>query len=632
MAAELADLLDRASIMVEAERRYSETESYQAQLVSYYRRMQWWYAPGRSFDQWPEDAGRRPGKLHITANIIKPAVDIEARLQAKLPRLSLVPSDLSQPERARAELTEKLMLSYLEATGWETWMQTLCRVKGIYGKGVLKVFWNPTDRRPDVTVVENPANLRIGWGSSDFTDMDWALYEYKLSPTQIMLRWPDLQVQPAPGNQPLVVLPKGTGTHADPLGQKTSTDPQPNYSPSDYENKQVLVWDYWYRHDKKVCNAIIVQRRQYAKPPTEHRELIDIPYVVVENDHEPGSPEGISSVGPILDVQIEMNRLQSNWAQAILDETFQPYQVNADSIPGGMVPKGGEITMVGEDHEVKVIGTGPRTMQASQLNDALWFDFHRISGIPEISMGNPGGAQVSGRALAVQIEATANRLEPRRMLLYGGLRELLIFWTVMLERLNPKVEVAPGERQGVGQFVRGFRRWRIIAPEITPRDVIEHTQNTINKVNAGVLSVHSAMDELGIDSPEDELLLVATENSNMALYPGKVQQQLAAIATAQQMQLQAQQAALAQSQQGATPGAALAQAQDRTGSNNDLSQLQQAQPNLLEDQSGIPTPPGGVPPANGANAPQVQQTTLVRSNNAGQGQTLNQVALNRTLR
>jgi hypothetical protein len=635
MVVALADLFERTSILAEAEQRYADTESYQAQLVNRYRNYQFWYAPP-NFDQWPEDMAKRPGKLHITSNIVKPAVDIEARLQAKLPRISLVPSDLSQPERARAEMTEKLMLSYLEATGWDIWLQTLCRVKGINGKGILKPFWNKKQRRPDVTVIENPANLRIGWGSSDFTDMDWALYEYKLSPIQVMRRWPGLTVAPTPGNEPLAILPRGGGNHGDPLNQRLTSEPLPNYMPSDYENKQVLIWDYWYRKGEMVCNAIIVQRRQYALPPTEHPEMVDIPYIVIENDHEPGSPEGISSVAPILDVQVEMNRAQSHWAQAIADETFQPYQVNADSIPGGMVPKGGEITMAGEEHEIKVIGTGPRTMQVQQFVEQMWFAYHRISGIPEISMGNPGSAQVSGRALAVQIEATANRLEPRRTLLYGGLHDLLVFWTVMLERLNPKVEVEPGNMQGIGKFVKGFRRWRIIAPEITPRDVIEHTQNTINKVNAGVMSVHNAMDELGIDSPEDELLLIAQENSNMALNPGKVQQQLAAIATEQQMQLQAQQAQLAQSQQGATPGAALGQAQDQTGTNNANAQAQQAQPAQFADQNqgGIPTGPGGVPPAQpgGANAPQVQQTTLVRSSPTGKGTTLNQVAINRKIR
>ncbi|MGH8032365.1 MAG: hypothetical protein ACREO8_08385, partial [Luteimonas sp.] len=258
MVAELVTVLDDSIVIREANQRYSDTDAYQATLVARYRKYAWWYAPLNG-DQWPEDAGLRPGKIHMTINIIKPAVDVESRLQAKLPRVSLVPINQSPAERARAELTEKLMLSYLEASDWESWMQTLCRVKAIYGKGILKVSYDAADKRPAVTVVENPANLRIGWGASDFSEMDWALYEYKLSPTQIMRRWPHLTVSTTPG-QPTIVMQKGSATHADPLNQRTTPEPLANYQPSTYEGSQVLVWDYWYRKGDEVYNCIIVGR------------------------------------------------------------------------------------------------------------------------------------------------------------------------------------------------------------------------------------------------------------------------------------------------------------------------------------------------------------------------------------
>jgi hypothetical protein len=623
MAAELDTFLSDAEVLTQAKSRYTETESYQAVLVSKYQTFQYWYAPP-GFDQWPADGKKRPGKIHITTNILKMAVDVEARLQAKLPRVTLVSDDLGDRERARSQLTEKMMLAYLEATDWEVWMQTLCRAKAIYGKGVLKVFWNKEDRRPDVRVVENPANLRIGWGASDFSEMDWALYEYKLSPLQAMRRWPNIQILPPTGrSRDLVILPARTATHADPLAQRTATEAQSNYQPSDYENHQVLIWDYWYRKGDDICNAIIVGRSQFAKEPTVHEEMVDIPYVVIENDHEPGSPEGLSSIAPIIDTQIEMNRVQSNWAQLIHDELGRAYQINKDSIPGGMVPRAGEILPAGDEGKIEPIGSTPSTFPAEALNNAFWFNFHRLTGLPEIAFGNPGGADVSGRALAVQVEGAANRIDPRRTLLYGGLREVLIFWTTMLERLNPSFDVGDGTKVGMREIVGGFRRWRLVAPEITPRDVIEHSRNELEKMNAHAQSLRTTLDALGIDSPEDELKLIAQELSDMTLNPGWVQQQAAVLATVQQLQLNEALAAQQQQAQGATPGAALQTAQDQTGSNNVAAQQQQAQPSPFEDQAGLPTPPGGTPP--------LQQTTLVRSNAAGQGQSLQQIAINRTL-
>lgn len=627
MPEDIPGYFEEATAIAEANARYTETQSYQSMQVARYQRYHHWYAPLND-DHWPEDAARRPGKLHITTNIVKRVVDIEARLQAKQPRIVLSPSDLSEAERARAELTEKIHLEYLDASGWDSWLHTLCRGKGIYGKGVLKVFWNTDEKRPDALLVENPGNLRIGWGSSDFTVKDWALYEYSLSPQETMRRW-DVQVIPAPGGEPLVIMPKSVGDHDDPLNQRFDGlfEPTENYYPSDYEKKQVKVWDYWYKRGKDVYNCIILQQNYHAVPPTKHRELLDIPYIVVENDHEPGSPEGLSSIGPLIDIQIEMNREMSHWAQIINDETDPAWWTNSDSAVAGLVPKGGEILPIGEGGEIHAFEKPVQTYPIEQLHRAFWEQVFLTSGVPEIAWGNPGGSQVSGRALAVQIDAAINHLDPMRDRLYAGLKELLVFWTVMLERLNPKIPLGEdGEKVGIGPVVKGFRRWKIIAPEITPRDVAEHTTNTINKLNAGLISAENAMDELGIDSPQDELKLISDERSNLGLNPGFVQQQIAVYAAIQQLQIQQEQLRQMTGLLGST-ATALQAAQDQTGANNVKAQQQAAQPTLGEsDNQALPaTGEGGVPPLD------LAQTTLVRANPQGQGQTLNQLAINRSL-
>lgn len=608
-------------MVAEARQRYRETEAYQSVLQSKYRKAHFWYAPPND-DHWPEDAARRPGKIHVTTNVIKPVVDIEARLQAKLPRVVLVPADLSQAERARAELAEKIMVEYLEASGWEYWLHSLTRTRAIYGKGVLHPFWNKKEKRPDVRIIENPGNLRLGWGASDFSVLDWAIYEYSLSPQEVMRRW-DVLVLPTPGGEPLNIIPRQIGSHDDPLAQdKVTPDPTLNFSPSDYEKKQVKVWDYWYKKGDDVYNCVLLQEVYHALPPTKHAELIDIPYIVIENDHEPGTPEGLSSVTPLVDLQIEMNREISHWNQIIADELDPAWWASADSIPGGVVPRAGEIVPLGDDVEAHAFEKPVQTFPIEQLHNALWNQLHRTSGIPEIAFGNPGGSQVSGRALAVQIEGTINRLDPKRTLLYGGLRELLIFWTTMVEKVNPKIEVAgegdATEKVPLGRIFKNFRRWRLIAPEITPRDVAEHTTNTINKVNAGLLSRKNGMDELGVDSPMDELAQIAEEQTNIDLSPGTVQQKVAVLAAIQQMQLAASQ--LASAVQGST---AVAAAQDQTGANNDKARRQQAIPTLDEAENQPATGPGGVPPLD------VAQTTLVRADPQGNASTLNQLAINR---
>ena len=628
--ADYDSVFQEATALAEARERMAQTDAYQSALRTQYQKRHFWYAPP-SGDQWPWDKGRRPGKIHYTANVIKPAVDIGARLEAKLPRITLPPSSIEVAERARAEVAEKSMVAWLEASDWQSWMHRLTRTKRIYGKAVLRPFWNKKDKRPDVTVIDNPANLRLGWGASDFTVLDWAIYEYSLSPREVMRRWKDIDVLPNPGaNNPLLVQ-RSTGDHADPLGQKQ--DPSvvrlgPNYNPSDYEGKQVKIWDYWYKDGDDVYNCIIIQETLHAVPPTRHREMVDIPYIPVLNDFEPGSPEGLSEVDQISDLQEEWNRAMTHWMQLVADEIDPAWQLtgeNANSIPPGMVPKSGEIVPAGDKNRIEAISKGVNQFPIADLVRELREEYHIISGLGEIAFGTPGSSQESGQALAVQMDAYNNRGEPKRDLLYSGLKDLLIFWTIMVERLHPKIDVKDPDgntvKQDLAPIFKDFRRWKIIPPEITPKDVQSHTMNEINKMNAGVQSIRRTMDELGIESPEDELAIISEENLTLALNPAKVQQVVAVQGAMMQMQMQAEQL-----QQEAVPGSDVT-ALGQAGRNNDVAQQQQAQPTRPtdENQPQPATMPGGVPPG------QTNQLTLVRSNNEGEGQTLNQLSISRKL-
>lgn len=601
--------------------RYSESESYQAFLVSRYRNYHHYYAPYLG-DQWPEDAAERPGLIHVTHNIIRPFVDTEARIESKIPRATLQADSQDPDERKRAEMAEKLMLRFLEMSDWAVWLQTLNQGRGIYGKGIIKVFWDDSDPssppRPNATVVENPANLRIGWGASDFSTIDWALYEYSLSPFEVMRRWKDAHVVPTKGEAPLLVqIQKSAGDHADPIENVYPTPmPRfPRYSPSEYEEKQVTIWDYWTKDlDGSIIECVFAQGKLVEK--TEHPEMIDIPYIPVELDHEPGSPEGIGIVQDLVDVQIEMNRAISHFAQLVNDEVDPAWQINADALPGGMVPSGGEILAVGEDKEIKPIPKGVNQFPIQQLVQELYKAAHFGTGLPEIMFSLPPGAQTAGRALQIQIEASANRIEPRRNRLYSALRQLLIFWTVMLERKNPKV----GDAR-VGDLVRGLRRWTFVAPEITPRDVIEATTNVVNKVQAKLISLEDGMDELGVESPIEMKQKIEQERTNPKLFPGDTQAFVAVLNLLIQLPMLAAQAGIdLGSMMGGLGAAQQAQGQQQL-------EAQNAAPVGLQgdNQSGAPQPmtvAGGPPPPVGQNQ------TLIRNNPTTGGATaLQQIAI-----
>lgn len=640
--------LGEAELQMQAARHYSETTSYQGVLQARYAKAHRFAFPPNG-DQWPEDKAQRPGMIHVTQNIIAPAVMTEARIESLMPRITCTPMTMDQFERERAEAAEKLILEWLELSGFESWFFNFCQAKSTYGKSILKVFWNKRDRRPDVTVVENPANLRIGWGSSDYSTMDWTLYEYALSPFEAMRKFPKIGVVPAGrSGEPLTVHRRGD--HTDPLAQlgnpvaggelaNTSSvralSRPVAYQPSDYEGKQVRVWDYWCKVNEtepgapegtepaeRIVNAFFVEGVLAEKK--YHDYLPDIPYIVVEHDHEPGSPEGIGDVEPLMDIQIELDRAFSHWMQLIADEIDPAWQLDADQIPAGMIPRGGEVVAAGDGKRITAIEKGIQTFPVEALITAIYRAFHFRSGLSEILFTVPPGAQTAGRALQIQIEASANRISPRRVRTYLGLREMLIFWVYMAEKVNPKkvigvdAETKEEIKIGVGDMLKGLRRFKFVAPEITPRDSIEHTTDVVNRLNAKLISLEDAMDELGVESPLEMIKKIEAERANPKLFPGDVQSYVAVLTMLQQMQ--AQQAAA-----GGPPGVPGGDpAADATGAAQNAAQT--AAPNGIQGDNGAsaPMPATAVGGAQPPGAPLSNQT-LIRAQPNGGAQTLQQV-------
>ena len=596
-------------VVQEAKQNYSMSESDHAALLSNYRKYHHWYAPAGG-DHWPEDKKERPGKVHITSNVIKPFVDVGARLEAKLPRLTLKPPVPTPAERERAEFAEQLVLGWLEDSDWELWMQRLCRGKRVYGKGVLKPFWNKDEKRPDVIYIESPHNLRVGWAGNDFSKKDWALYEYTLSPAEVQRLWPQVDIKdrnPNDSSADLVVsIGTNLGDHADPLGQK---DPAvPMRQPTEYEKKHITVWDYWCLKGDKVYNTVILQRSLAVKEPTHHREYVEIPYIVIENDHMPGSPEGMSAVEPMIDQQYEMNRILSLQVQLLVDNLDPAWQIDDDTAPDGIVPRGGEIIAAGEGRQIRPIEKAVNTFPVDAALAGAWNQMHRITGEGEILFGSPASAQDSGRALAVQVESVINRMDPNRLELYSGLKQLVAFWVVMVTKLNPKVgEFRPK------QILDGQTRWKFVAPEITPKDAADHTNTVLNQLNGMVIDMEEAMDRLGVDSPAEMKKRISEDRSTVPLYPGNVQ----AMAQIGLLLLQLQQQGLTLDQLQQAGGLSMP---GQEGVNNANAQAQQAQPTRTEDQNQPATAPGGLPP--------IQSTNLVRTNAAGESQSLGQLAFN----
>jgi hypothetical protein len=651
----LSDTLDviRSKMAIEAlaKRRVGFASPGAASRATRYRESMKYYAPLNN-DQWPEDRYMRPGKVHVTANIVRAYCDIAARLLSIPPRLVNKPIAANQENRRRAEDIERFFYRLLDLSGWDVWLNDWALAGEIFGVGILQPFWNAATGTPDVNVIEQPQNLMFGYGTNDYSVVDWAVYRYTVSFIEAQSRWPEAGIMLNESGGPVVAgtpVEWGAADKADIVNQKTGSssaeggnvgivhDVTSGEHYEEYEHSQHLeAWDYWYRADGSIYNATLLAGR-IVDGPTKHPELPIIPYLMYEAGHEPGSPEGLDTPHLLRDVQMGYNRALSLWTQYTLDNSGTAYQVKGPTsgdIPDGAIPLSDEMIPVGEN-EIVPIQRNQNTFPINQLVDQYWELASRLTGIPAILFGQLAGAQTSGRATAVQIEAALNRLDPKRRRFYQTLKDLLRVWGFMLSYRNTKIEVIepvdqqqmqPGAPQaqepemqvkkiGLKQMLDGFDNWKIVAPEITPRDSVEATTNAANKVQAHLMSIESAMDEIGVEDPQHEMDLIRRELADARLNPGQVQAYISALQLLDQLvQMQAQQAQAAQAGQ---QGQDVQQAQD-----------QQAQPTGLEDQNQPGTMPGG-PPAPGAAAPGssgLQLQGLIRQK-SGEATAMSQVVL-----
>lgn len=636
----VANAREKTRVEAEAGVRYSMGSSAAGIRKSRYERLHQLFAPVDG-DQWPMDRKLRPNKLHITANIVRAFCITEARLLSILPRVTNKPPTRDTDSARRAEALEELFMRYLEASGWDVWMFDRELSKSIYGRAILKAFWNDKEKRPDVQLIEQPQNLLVGYGTSDYSQVDWAIYRYAISDLQAKLAYPDIHIEPGKkGAPPKVRLL--SGDHTDPIlnrdGPLSTVSQAWNKivnrdTDGDYERTQVEVWDYWYldAKDGTVCNAILVGGCLVKLD--RHEEMPTIPYLITEHDHEPGSAEGIGTAELLTDIQLGLNRVLSHYAQLVADNSGTAYQLNgdnADSVPENIVPREDEIIPAGAGNSINPIQRGVNPYPIEALIERYWDAAHKITGLPDVLFGAIAGTQTSGRSMAVQIEAAQNRIDPKRRRSYEGLRNLFIFWGYMLKKRNPtvsatqRVEAAEGDALAtptveaqdikIGDLLDGFENWQIIAPEITPRDAIEQTTNVISMIQAKLIDRKSGMDMLGIENPEQIMALIEKEQSNASIEPGAVQAKLAAMLLVQQIeQAQAAQAANASAMAGATEAT--------------MQRDQQAMtPAKTEDMNGQPTAAGGAP-APGAPAPTGELLPIIRQTPTGESQAMSQVNL-----
>jgi hypothetical protein len=557
----------------------SQTDSEAAQRAELYRRMDDLYYPGvvtkGGADHFIDDPRlKTDGNVHVSLNNPPPYVDIPADLQAMTPYINAVPDSAEKKDQEDADRREKMFWMFWDVCNMDLNLSVMSRIRSLYGAVAVKPYWDKDLKLPALTVIESPANLRIGWGASDFSRKDWALYCYSLSPQAVKEEWDlDVTTEVTPSGTTLMLV--GSGTTDDPLNRKNTINIR---NPSTYETLQVLVYDYWYKKDGKIWNAIYVENHQVVD--TAHPEYDDVPYVFIPNGKIPGRPEGRPALYDVEQIFREYDERFSDYGQLIHKTlTKQQFQiVGGDDAPSELTKS----MMPGEDRPA-IMPPGCRleavvphipTFDFGAYVNKLDQKLAERTGMSDLILGLAGSRLVgSSKAINAELAMFVPRIALDREYLYVGIKELWAVVGKLWSRKDPKV----------GKILGDNFRIDIQPPEITPRDDVEQAQRVSMLLQNGVISLRTAMDWVGILNPSEEQDASRQENTDAALQPAKVM-------TLMQLMSLAQQLGYTNTQQAASQG-----------------------PAQVNVPAGGPPPPGG---SNAANQPGVTGTAENTPENA----------------
>jgi hypothetical protein len=543
-------------LVLEAMNRKQLVEPEQNRMRAIYRRFDHYYHPNTftlgGADHWAEDpSARLSGRSHVSVNLHAAYVNIPASLQAVSPVVNYVPTGPDMPERDAANRRERLLYAWWDSNDMDLRLEEACLLKSLYGTTAAKVYWDPVKKMPRVQIVDTPENLYLGYGSSDYSRVDWALYSYGLSPQAVLEEW---GVDVIPVNDGNKWFPyTSASTHDDPIASiyLNSYHRDPIRYQTAYDQMKIEVLDYWYKHPTEpgkpplVCNVIIVGNTVVKR--SEHPELEGaIPYVVLRNSMIPGSPYGkpeLYDIEQLLREKDEKITAQAQMIHSVVGgQMWQLVGPDApDEVPANAIPKPNQVSTPGAGNRIESINPFIPQFQVEDYNKRIDRELAVASGLNELLLGlAPSSVLGSSRAIAQLMANYEARISPKRKLLYSWINQV---WETCARMWEIK-------DKAVSNIIDGEYQLAITPPELTPRDTIELAQTAINLVQNRLWSAERAMDRMGVNDPEGEKDLIRDEQTDATLNPAAVQTMGALIQMFNQMQQQAPQAAQAQAEAG----------------------------------------------------------------------------------
>ena len=520
----------------------------QNRLKALFRRMDNLYHPETvtlgGADHWSDDpSARLAGRAHVSVNIHHAYVQIPAAIQAVRPVINYVPTGSTPEDRQAAQRREQIYFRWWEANDMDLQMEQAALLKELYGHTAAKVYWDPIERVPKVSIIERPENLYLGFGNSDYNRLDWALYTYGMSPQSIQ---EDYGVNVIPVKQGEKWFPyTSRGSHDDPIGNvwANAFERNPLRRETAYEQMQIEVYDYWYKVATGPGKAPLVYNAIYVGNTLVKNEAHpeyggQIPYIHLPNGKIPGSPYGKPALYDPEQLLREKDERVTAMAQMIQSivggQMWQLVGAEApDEVPPNALPKPGRVATPGPGNELRAIQPFIPQFQIEAYIARIDRELTVATGLNDLLLGlAPAQVLGSSRAIAALIANYESRLAPKRKVFYSWMKKV---WEMCARIWEEK-------DRDVKRLIAGEYRIEIIAPELTPRDTLELASTAINLVQNRLWSAERAMDRVGVEDPVGEKELIRDEQTDATLNPAAVATMAQVAGQMQQMQMMQQQA------------------------------------------------------------------------------------------
>lgn len=239
------------------------------------------------------------------------------------------------------------------------------------------------------------------------------------------------------------------------------------------------------------------------------------PYGVIPFVHVPNLPLANESWGQsdlidVMPINRELDERVSDQSDVIRFHADPPIIFKGIQDRSDLAVGPGTVWDIPLDAEVKLLEWEGASLQPGEHADRLLRALFEVSETPRTAFGDADGL-LTGVALEIQLRPIVQKTMRRRLFWERALRE------------RARLVLLLSELFGGAKLVGGIDRYQVhvVWPPMLPKDDAVEVRNQVALVGASLRSHRTAMDALGTENPEEEIVKVNEDRATLAEVSGQ---------------------------------------------------------------------------------------------------------------